>query len=46
MPKYTVFRASDKRQIEAQLAGNGCSDDKNCNAELALIRSPWLFIMY
>jgi hypothetical protein len=38
--KYVVFRASDKRQIKAQLAGNGCSIDKSCNTELALIRSP------
>ena len=38
--KYVVFRASDKRQIKAQLAGNGCSIDKSCNAEMALIRSP------
>jgi hypothetical protein len=55
MPKYTEFRASDKRQIKAQLAGKthciryahgaspGCSIDKSCNTELALIRSPWLF---
>jgi hypothetical protein len=42
-PKYAVFRVSDKRQIKARLAGNGCSIDKSCNAELALIRSPYLF---
>ena len=39
--KYAVFRASDKRQIKAQLAGNGCSIDKSCNAELTLSWSPY-----
>jgi len=37
---YIVFRASDKRQIKAQLAGNGCSIGKSCNAEMAFVRSP------
>ena len=40
MTIYVAFRASDKRQIKAQLAANGCSIGKSCNAELALIRSP------
>jgi hypothetical protein len=39
--KYVAFRASDKHQIKAQLAGNGCSIDKSCNAELMLIKSPY-----
>ena len=37
---YAVFRASPKRQIKAQLAGNGHSIGKSCNAELTLIRRP------
>jgi hypothetical protein len=39
---YVVFRASRKGQIKAQLAGNGCSIDKSCNAELTLSWSPCL----
>ena len=38
--KYIVFRVTDKRQIKAQLAGNGCSIGKSCNAALALISRP------
>ena len=37
---YVAFRATDKRQIKAQLAGKGCSLGKSCNAELALVSSP------
>ncbi len=33
---YIVFRASGKCQIKAQLAANGYSIGKSCNAELAL----------
>jgi len=52
---YVVFRAFDKRQIKAQPAakaqgiryahgaGPGYSIGKSCNAELVLIRSPYLF---
>jgi hypothetical protein len=43
---YVVFRASDKRQIKAQPAGNDYSIGKSCNAEMALIRSPHLFDFY
>jgi hypothetical protein len=33
---YIVFRASRKCQIKAQLAANGYSIGKSCNAELTL----------
>jgi len=33
---YIVFRASRKRQIKAQLAANGYSIGKSCNAGLTL----------
>jgi hypothetical protein len=33
---YIVFRASRKRQIKAQLAANGYSISKSCNAGLTL----------
>jgi hypothetical protein len=40
---YIVFRAPGNRQIKAQLAANGFSIGKSCNAELALSWSPYLF---